>query len=414
MADFAAGTIVLNTGTGNQTVSGLSFQPNSVLFAATPNVTADNTIATSAQRLVGAATSATERWCHAAIDVDNVGSGTCKTRFTTGKCLLGIDSAGAVLWEADFVGFTSDGFTINITTAPASAFIISFQAMNTVGAFAGAFTLPTVGATVSITATSFTPAAVIAAYGANADDAAEANYKFGFGFATAAEEMTMFVTGSDLVGTSRKQDAAASTKFLYGMLTGSTAVDWDASLATMDPTGFTVSIADNPSTAIRVGYLALSGVRAKAVTDTTKLTPTGTKATTGVGFQPESLLAFGIRDTSLTQTPANESVHTELGVSSGGSTTGTYTLQINGAGTEDSASIESTTWLISARSNTISSSTLVQASVSSFDPDGFTLNYSTVDSIEAVVYFLALADTPPVTAVPGQYVTHHIGRGAGW
>lgn len=399
-----AGVITLNTGTGPQAISGVGFQPVAVLFYATPHTTADAANNASAKMMVGAATSSSARWAHSVFDVDGTGSGDCQTRFTAGKCLLDIDSAGAVLWAADFTSMDTGGFTIDITTAPASAFLVYYLAVGgaEVSAKAGTFTLPTSGTSQAVSGVGFQPEAVIAAYGATGADTAVSHHRFGFGVAAAdLTQSCYFISGRDLVGSSQKARAAQSATFLYAIEPTTDGVDAAATLGSMDADGFTVNISDNPGSALEVGYLALEGVSAKVLNDTQR-TSAGTKATSGVGFQPSALIAFSVRSTSANQAAGGTSPHNSLGAASGSTAQAfTYNLQIDNAGTEDSASFNDDSYIVGFNSNT-AGNVLTRGALSSFDTDGFTLDYANADATAAVIYFLALAAAETVFAGHGM------------
>lgn len=394
---FKTGVFTMNTGTGNQGVTGVGFQPAAVLFYSTPQQTADAAIDVSAKLMMGAAVSSSARWAHAIYDVDGGPSGDCQTRFTAGKCLLDIDNTGAVLWAADFVSLDSDGFTINVTTAPASAFRVYYLAFGgSITANTGTLTLPTAGATLAETGVGFMPDCLVAAYGAFAQDTGESHAKWGVGVAAdstgGTTQSAYCVGGEDLVGTSDKGRGAQSATFIYAQSPTAFSVDAAATVSSWDSDGFTLAISDNPTTAIEVGYLALQGLSAKVVNDTKPTTPT-TKATTGVGFQPEALLAFSVMSTSANQTAGSVSSHNSLGTTTGTSAHGgVYTLQIDNAGTEDSSSWNDDSAILNAFNNTTGSTTLMRGVLSSFDSDGFTLNYTSSDASAYVVYFLALGE----------------------
>lgn len=99
-------------GTGSQSITGQSFQPDFALF-----MTSYASYGTSQNSIgMGCAVSSTKRW---AWNVNSLGGDTttnwAKSMQRTDRCILCVDSAGADV-EADFTSFNSDGLTLNIIT----------------------------------------------------------------------------------------------------------------------------------------------------------------------------------------------------------------------------------------------------------------------------------------------------------
>lgn len=123
------------TSTGNQSTTGVGFQPVGVLFAHASDATdqTGGTGATATARIgIGAATSSTNRQAIWMGDEDAAADSKCDSRYATDKCILMYDEAGGgaptALAEADYVSNDSDGFTINWSTADATARKIGYVA----------------------------------------------------------------------------------------------------------------------------------------------------------------------------------------------------------------------------------------------------------------------------------------------
>lgn len=115
-------TAVFNqaTGTGNQAVTGVGFQPTGVILQSVNNTTQAGLITTQTRLSFGAASSSTSR---ASIWNGGGNTGTMDNDFDSGK-ILNMITEGATPTtntSADFVSLDSDGFTINNTTADATA-----------------------------------------------------------------------------------------------------------------------------------------------------------------------------------------------------------------------------------------------------------------------------------------------------
>lgn len=117
------GVVALNTTNGIQSISNVGFQGNFAFFFSDRRASATNS--TSQQWGVGAAISSSKRWAFGgAADDAAVTSGTVNgmTIFRNDACLtLQNPSTNAVDTVVDFSQFTSNGFDINLTTAPGTA-----------------------------------------------------------------------------------------------------------------------------------------------------------------------------------------------------------------------------------------------------------------------------------------------------
>ena len=115
----AVGTLDSGSGTGNKSVSGLSFQPACVLLAAALAGTTEGS-STSYVQSLGAAISSSSRWVMGFNSPDGADPTNNDTYWGTSQCLHRETDAG-VSHAADFVSHNSDGFTLNYATNSASA-----------------------------------------------------------------------------------------------------------------------------------------------------------------------------------------------------------------------------------------------------------------------------------------------------
>lgn len=131
ISNVAIGTGTMPTSTGNSSITGLGFQPNFVMLTSISNTLANTTV-TNAHLSYGAAISSSARFAHA-INVTNSASMSSSVNGVSiqrsDACLLGLTTAAAVAYVADFVSFDSGGFTLNFSTAPASAFVYFYLAI---------------------------------------------------------------------------------------------------------------------------------------------------------------------------------------------------------------------------------------------------------------------------------------------
>lgn len=110
----AIGTLTEPAATGLQTISGVGFQPNLVLFLSTSDATAPPAQDNHAKLMIGAMTSQAQ-YVTAILDHDNQGIADSYHYTFNGECVaLGTDGAGTDLnGRAAFSAMTSDGFTLN-------------------------------------------------------------------------------------------------------------------------------------------------------------------------------------------------------------------------------------------------------------------------------------------------------------
>jgi hypothetical protein len=188
---------------------------------------------------------------------------------------------------------------------------------------------------------------------------------------------------------------ASSTGFQRAGILGydpSGAIETLATVKTFDSDGYTLTFTNNGSSGYTPFYLALKGVKAKVGFDTQK-TSTGTKATTGIGFQPSLLMFLGNPITGST-------IRTFWGGmlfgAYDGSTQVAYQSSMAGG---DGAAAKKRYSLDTAILESLSGGTVLsEAAVSSLDGDGFTLNWTTADATAREFQYLAL--TSSTTSTP--------------
>lgn len=284
---------------------------------------------------------------------------------------------------------------------------VLFILLMALSAFAGSFNIGLGAATttVAVTGVGFQPKVVIFWWNGrteSTDAVGRATHHRGFGWATSATNR--YATSS------RSVDAGASATAHNGITdqscilevaAGSTIVG-EADLQSMDSDGFTLVIDDQFVTDLRVRYLALAGDSLTNVV-AGAFTPTGTapvtQAITGVGFQP-SLVLFMTTVTGTINT-ADPDSSLCLGVANGtageavwagGSNTGAATMVANAYAKRGECIA---TW------NTGVSSFPTRAEFTSFDTDGFTINWLERGTAPIVSY-LALAG---LSSVVGDLLT---------
>jgi hypothetical protein len=117
---YAVGNFLQPTTTGTQTISGLGFQPNSVVLFSR-NQVAGTSLTGPSTFSIGAANATTSRagvWGQSRnVDPSNAAVYTDNSKIMIMRTLSGTGGAGTINAQADFNGFTSDGFQLNWTSA---------------------------------------------------------------------------------------------------------------------------------------------------------------------------------------------------------------------------------------------------------------------------------------------------------
>ena len=121
------GAFAQPSATGNQTITGVGFQPRSLLFLSR-NRTAGTTILVTTTLSVGAGISPTARgsvWSQA----NNVDPSDANSYTATNNIVTLATSPSTANARADLAGFTSDGFTLNWSAADATARQVLYWAL---------------------------------------------------------------------------------------------------------------------------------------------------------------------------------------------------------------------------------------------------------------------------------------------
>ena len=126
------GTFNQATSTGNQATTGVGFTPSALILGSAGHDTA-NAVVDTARFSVGAGISSSARWAYWTGDEDAAADSRAESRYATDKIITMADEATGgsptLLAEADLVSLDSDGFTVNWTTADATARNIGYIAM---------------------------------------------------------------------------------------------------------------------------------------------------------------------------------------------------------------------------------------------------------------------------------------------
>lgn len=394
-----AGSFSLRTTNGSQSVTGVGFTPAALLFQVT-KLTADGS-AVDMCRGIGMAVSSTERWAMAANSLDAQANSNTDRRHDDSKCILLTNSSGAAQIAADLTSMDSDGFTLSVT-ADGTAYLVTYFAIGAVDADVAVVQAPAATGNASYTTPGFQPDCLIAftiAF-ATAPPSTTTASNFSIGWATSATaEQSITGAASNAAATS-DANAERDTGNIVNVnnAAGSTTVT-QANLVSFDATGYTINWTVVTARAY-VGFLALKGGRYASGSDAQK-TSAGTQAKTGLGFQPVGLILCGINST----TDDSSVVHDRRSI---GWASGTSARSCVWSGDRDNvpdtiADTDLDTASILKHMTEGTPTVDAEADLSSFDADGYTLNWTAPDATARAFGFLAFgSETPEVVALRSQ------------
>ncbi len=388
-----AGNFALNTSTGNQAVTGIGFQPEIVLLFGSMN-TADGVVV-DFNLVIGAATSSTARGHVSINDEDGQGTSDSSRTIFTNSCLrmLAPGSASSYLVIADFVSMNADGFTINISTAPGSAYRIGYLALagsDLTSVKVGSFTTPVSTGNNATTGVGFQPDAVLLFSNGDVLETDTNSVAFGFGFAVSASERawTSLATPRSKVTTETYRRQGTDGCIAYLDHDGSS-LEVHADFVSFDADGFTLNF-DTTTSGDGVIYVALKGGQ-YAVGDLLTRTSTGNFSETGIGFQPSAGIFASFCN------PVTGSIIAGLEMSIGLAVSSTERFVVGGVsedaqGTSDTDQFQDDGLVYQNYDH----AQALEGSIDfvSWDGDGFTLNQVDADPTAGneVIYFVIGAD----------------------
>jgi hypothetical protein len=439
---IATGRFQISNGTGNQAIIGVGFQPKAYILFMTANKndyinsTASSPAAVGSRLSIGM-TDGTRQFCMSSGEQDNLGA-----PHDVGRRMSVVDvlcsfrpyNDQADEGRAAHVSMDTDGFTINRSIAftdPDSPLVqyIAFGGSD-LQVYAGTQLLAVaIGSPADVTAPNFQPDLVLTSYiGNNEDglgDPENDENMFSFGWAVnpsiqaANNQYSVMISSRDgqTVTYSNMSNKFAGLSLQQGT---SGAADTAYDINTFDSQGFSVTTRTNGASAGNptetMGYLALdfgSGPKIYSV-DTTARTSTGPISYTGSGFKPTFLLGIGSAETQTFTTLASGG-SIAIGFTNGTKTYALSEYDEDAAATSDTASRATNTKFWSANRHT--GSLEYEAGFTSFDTDGWTLNYNDA-ATAATTYrqaFLAIraagvnnAVMMPDAAAPGMNIAVQI------
>lgn len=422
----AFGTISTPTSTGLQTytctdiLTAATFQPKLVIFRSADR--ADNSALGNADLVaMKGATDGTRQWVVGARQGDNQGTTQGVTgRFDTACISIpGVNSTTAKVVGA-IDSFNAADFKINFTTVDASAHTVFWEALggdeiesvrvDTLDSGTGTTDLATTSPGFTPDLVEFTTGRRVAAATDAYSTGASVNYGVG---------VTNFASQWATAWLTEDGQAAADdyevyhTSWCCAALTDNGSVYFSADYVSADVNGFTIDRITNTGS-MALHYIALKVTNGVAVGTDTQKASTGTQAKTGLGFKPQFLVA-NLNRANDSATPGNYAYFCD-GAAIGSDTA--YQHVVAGGSTD---AADPTTTSAHARTGKIlcaiandNASLLSEAGLSSFDNDGYTVDWTTADASTRPWSWWALEGSPGTAGTSAQTAPGPEQAGSGW
>ena len=404
----STGRFTVTGGTGNQSITGVGFQPKAYILIYTKNASDDADSSGTGSILSIGMTDGTTQFCMAS-GAEDAQSTSDVGRRGFSDAVLATHSAQdtqAVEGEANHVSMDTDGFTINKSvafTAPASPFVHYI-------AFGGGMISVSVGtvdlndtqdALFDVATLSFEPDLVLTSYiGYFLDALGDTNnddHTFSLGWAVNPARQAANNQYSMMVGSQDGVDPAQSISRFDNVRAGTSyrdnAIDASFEIGSFDSTGFSVTTRLTAAVANEImGYLAIKlGPNPKVYSVArTARTSTGNDVEAGAGFEPLFLLGMG----SAVVTAANTNTNggsMAIGITDGNDTFAIMEYDEDGNTTSDTATRVTNTQFMSANLHT--GAIDWEATFSSFDSGGWTINYGDAAASAYQNAFLAIGQS---------------------
>lgn len=294
----------------------------------------------------------------------------------------GFDMAGSQEWAIQQGAFSLNQSSLTVNPNPATdiqAHILSLGNVDGSNLQAKVGTFTTKGSTGSqiVSSVPFEPEVIIfLTCGLATASANGLHAKLSLGMSDAVQDVCVSTRAEDGVGTSNAQtDFALDRVISIFNDTADTELD-GASLTNFRSNGFELNWLAHGSSAFTVGFLALRGFTSGAVavdTETAKTT-TGTKATTGLGGQPQGVLTLSAGD-SQTTPQSNPGISLATAFADARRAFACAAMDQDGLGTTNATSYMDDHAVVIPNP---AGSAACEAELDSLDADGYTLDWTKV------------------------------------
>lgn len=367
----------------SQSITGVGFKPKAVIFFWTQQTGAGTGFKKDVNTGVGFATGPANQRAVTVTAQDNTidsDDGRMRSESNVIVFLSGGGPPTGVLAQANLTSLDADGFTMNWTTNDNKAYRIHYMALggDMTDAFAGSFNLNTAVGNQAVGGVPFKPDFVMFLWSfTEGVDTLTAHSEMGVGFArssTARGALVQAAPDGDPTNVNKRwQQRTDSAILVLNPTTTPPGQDAIADFVSMDANGFTINKSDAPAAVVPIFYLALKGGRHQ-VGAFNQATAVGNQAITGVGFKPEHLMLSSFNLVAQAGI-AGGAGGVSFGAARHPTARGSIWFQDNNVDRSDANMYTSTTDVLTLATgpNTINA----QADFSSFNTDGFTLNWTT-------------------------------------
>ncbi|HEX2271978.1 MAG TPA: hypothetical protein VHH35_20715, partial [Pyrinomonadaceae bacterium] len=367
-----AGSFGGSGSTGNQSITGIGFQPKVVLFqynmATSDGSHGDSVIG------FGVGISSSERRVSGDYSVNNSATSNHAAWNQTTSCIYTPSGSS----RADFVSMDADGFTINWVNS--GSMLVQYLALGGDGLTnvkAGTAAAKTTTGNESYTGVGFQPTALIVFAGkfstSPLDQSVNGSGLFGFATSSSARGMVSWRNQTSI------NPQAAKHRQSTQRLVSTTTTFTEADFVSFDSDGFTLNYTAAGGPADVFYYLALRGPQVK-VSSFNQPGSTGNQSLTGAGFTPKASIMVSANDVSGNNDAAQAHARVSLGWATG--TTARSSLWIgetdNVSPTVAHRNLDRTK-LIKLMTESASPTVNAAADHVSFDADGQTINWTTAD-----------------------------------
>ncbi|MFO1485862.1 MAG: GEVED domain-containing protein [Verrucomicrobiaceae bacterium] len=390
-AAYKVGNFTKNTSTGNQVIAhNLGTTPKAIIIWTAGNTSGSPT----AHYHFGQGFSdGTTSYSISTAGQDNVSTTNTARRIAAKVLSLVQYDAASVVAEANLASWDSTNFTLNWTTnSSGTGYIVHYMIIGgpAVSAKVQNWTLPTATGNKAVTGTGFTPDLVLQMHGndglTGAAPSSSTRGAFGFGaMNSAGQQWAIAEISKDPNSVSDTWRVQRSDRSFLSMIYGTGAFASEASFVSMDANGFTQNFRTVSGNQGQVVTLALRGINNR-LGSFTSTSATGNQVVTGLGFQPEALMIASTGMSVSTTATSQGRIH--VGASDGTNQGSAWMEDEDNQEYSDVRALDKNDKIISrtTASDTISG----QATLSSFNNDGFTLNWTTVPSSGWQNMYLAL------------------------
>lgn len=402
--DTQVGTFALNTSTGNQIIP-CDFEAKVIFFF--PTIDTADGIAVDFSGNFGVATQDLEQFAISTTDEDGEPTTDTTRRITLTDCMIVMDAGetASITYRATIVSIGENSFTINLSTAPGSAFRVGFLALGGSDideTHIGEFDTPGSITQVSETGVGFEPKFLLTSFIASASIPTNANtLRWGMGAAISLLNSVAFgLSSANAAGTSNARRSQATQSIIHLYSQGGV-INQEAYLISFDDDGFSLDFTTSTATN-GVAYLAISGAIRLAIGSFNSKTATGEFSVTDIGFEGEAGMFWSWNRV------ADPDVQLQLELSLGmvddeGNQFTSGGISENGVGTTNTDH-----WSFDSRLYQNFNNAQTQEGriiFVSWDSDGFTLDQVDADPTANQILYMIFGSTPvsqPVTIIPDQ------------